>query len=110
MARRAGVPAAGLLLAASRSLCRARGPALRCRVALVRAVVTAASQAGAIRLSVQAEPASTAALQLYRISGFVPVDDLHILLLGLPLLRTAHQVSGHPWTSRTGEPLVPADT
>ena len=52
--------------------------------ALVTAVVTAASQAGAIRLSVQTEPANTAALQLYRTSGFVPVDDLHILSLDLP--------------------------
>jgi hypothetical protein len=78
--------------------------------ALVRAVVTAASQAGAIRVSVQTEPANTAALQLYRTSGFVSVDDLQILLLGLPLLRKAHQVSGHPCTSRTGEPLVPEDT
>ena len=56
--------------------------------ALVRAVVTAASQAGAIHLSVQTEPANTAALQLYRTSGFVPVDDLHILSLDLPLSKT----------------------
>jgi len=51
--------------------------------ALVRAIATAASQVGAIRLSIQTEPANTAALQLYRTSGFVPVDDLHILSLDL---------------------------
>jgi GNAT superfamily N-acetyltransferase len=51
--------------------------------ALVTAVATAASQVGAIRLSIQTEPGNTAALQLYRTSGFVPVDDLHILSLDL---------------------------
>lgn len=51
--------------------------------ALVTAVATAASQVGAIRLSIQTEPANTAALQLYRTSGFDPVDDLHILSLDL---------------------------
>ena len=51
--------------------------------ALVTAVATAASQTGAIRLSIQTEPANTAALQLYRSSGFVPVDDLHTLSLDL---------------------------
>ncbi|MGN6678892.1 MAG: GNAT family N-acetyltransferase [Streptosporangiaceae bacterium] len=56
--------------------------------ALVRAVAAAASQAGAIRLSIQTEPANTAALQLYRASGFVPVDDLHILSLDLPPSNT----------------------
>lgn len=62
-------------------------PARRCGAgrALVRAVVTAASHAGAIRLSVQTEPANTAALQLYRTSGFAPVDDLRILSLDLPV-------------------------
>ena len=51
--------------------------------ALVTAVAAAASQGGAIRLSIQTEPANTAALQLYRTCGFVPEDDLHILSLDL---------------------------
>ena len=52
--------------------------------ALVGAVRTAASAAGAIRLSVQTEPANTAAVALYRASGFLPVEDLHVLSLDLP--------------------------
>lgn len=52
--------------------------------ALVSAVRAAATAAGAIRLSVQTEPGNTAALQLYRTSGFIPVEDLNILALGLP--------------------------
>jgi|SRR6185437_1271638 len=56
--------------------------------ALVTAVATAASEDGAIRLSIQTEPANTAALQLYRTSGFVPVEDLHILSLDLAPANT----------------------
>jgi GNAT superfamily N-acetyltransferase len=52
--------------------------------ALVGAVRAAASAAGAIRLSVQTEPGNTAALALYRASGFLPVEDLHVLALDLP--------------------------
>ena len=52
--------------------------------ALVGAVRAAASAAGAIRLSVQTEPANTAAVALYRASGFLPVEDLHVLSLDLP--------------------------
>lgn len=52
--------------------------------ALVQAVRAAASAAGAIRLSVQTEPANAAALQLYRTSGFAPVEGIQILVLDLP--------------------------
>ena len=52
--------------------------------ALVGAVRAAASEAGAIRLSVQTEPGNTAALALYRASGFLPVEDLSVLALDLP--------------------------
>jgi GNAT superfamily N-acetyltransferase len=51
--------------------------------ALVGAVRQAATAAGAIRLSVQTEPSNIAALQLYRASGFVPVEDIQILTLPL---------------------------
>ena len=51
--------------------------------ALVGAVRQAATVAGAIRLSVQTEPSNTAALHLYRTSGFVPVEDIQILALPL---------------------------
>jgi len=51
--------------------------------ALVGAVHQAATAAGAIRLSVQTEPSNIAALQLYRTSGFVPVEDIQILSLPL---------------------------
>jgi GNAT superfamily N-acetyltransferase len=51
--------------------------------ALVGAVRRAATAAGAIRLSVQTEPSNIAALQLYRTSGFVPVEDIQILALPL---------------------------
>jgi GNAT superfamily N-acetyltransferase len=51
--------------------------------ALVGAVRQAATAAGAIRLSVQTEPSNIAALQLYRTSGFVPIDDIQILALPL---------------------------
>ena len=44
--------------------------------ALVSAVRAAASAAGAIRLSVQTEADNTAALQLYRTSGFTPVSQV----------------------------------
>jgi ribosomal protein S18 acetylase RimI-like enzyme len=52
--------------------------------ALVGAVRAAACAAGAIRLSVQTEPGNTAALALYRASGFLLVEDLHVLSLDLP--------------------------
>lgn len=57
----------------------------RCSVgrALVQAVRAAASVAGAIRLSVQTEPDNAAALQLYRTSGFAPVEGIQILALDL---------------------------
>jgi GNAT superfamily N-acetyltransferase len=55
--------------------------------ALVGAVRQAATAAGAIRLSVQTEPSNVAALELYRTSGFVPVEDIQIL--ALPLLTPA---------------------
>jgi hypothetical protein len=45
----------------------------------------AATAAGAIRLSVQTEPGNVAALQLYRTSDFVPVEDIQTL--ALPLQR-----------------------
>jgi hypothetical protein len=51
--------------------------------ALVDAVRQAAIAARAIRLSVQTEPGNIAALQLYRTSGFVPVEDIQILALRL---------------------------
>ena len=51
--------------------------------ALVGAVRQAATAAGALRLSVQTEPSNIAALQLYRTSGFVPVEDIQILALPL---------------------------
>jgi GNAT superfamily N-acetyltransferase len=51
--------------------------------ALVGAVRQAAIAAGAIRLSVQTEPSNIAALQLYRTSGFAPVEDIQILALPL---------------------------
>jgi ribosomal protein S18 acetylase RimI-like enzyme len=51
--------------------------------ALVGAVCQAATAAGAIRLSVQTEPSNIAALQLYRTSGFAPVEDIQILALPL---------------------------
>ena len=51
--------------------------------ALVDAVRQAATAAGAIRLSVQTEPSNIAALQLYRTSGFAPVEDIQILALPL---------------------------
>lgn len=51
--------------------------------ALLDAVRAAAAAAGALRLSVQTEPGNNAALQLYRTSGFVPVEDLQILMLPL---------------------------
>lgn len=51
--------------------------------ALVAAVRAAAEAAGAIRLSVQTEPDNAAALQLYRASGFVLVDEVSILALPL---------------------------
>jgi GNAT superfamily N-acetyltransferase len=50
---------------------------------LLGAVRRAATAAGAIRLSVQTEPGNIAALQLYRTSGFVPVEDIRILTLPL---------------------------
>lgn len=49
--------------------------------ALLTAVRQAAAAAGALRISVQAEPGNTAALQLYRTSGFIPVQDLQVLML-----------------------------
>src|SRR6185437_15077845 len=51
--------------------------------ALVGAIRQAATAAGAIRLSVQTEPSNIAALQLYRTSGFAPVEDIQILALPL---------------------------
>jgi GNAT superfamily N-acetyltransferase len=59
--------------------------ARRCGVgrALVSAVRPAAAAAGAIHLSVQREVGSTAALQLYQASGFLPQEDLQILVLDL---------------------------
>jgi len=49
--------------------------------ALLNAVREAATAAGALRVSVQAEPGSTAALRLYRTSGFAPVEGLQVLML-----------------------------
>jgi GNAT superfamily N-acetyltransferase len=51
--------------------------------ALLDAVRQAAADAGAIRLSVQTEPGNSAALQLYRTTGFIPVEDLCVLSLPL---------------------------
>jgi GNAT superfamily N-acetyltransferase len=51
--------------------------------ALVGAVRQAAIAARAIRLFVQTEPGNIAALQLYRTSGFVPVEDIQVLALPL---------------------------
>ena len=48
--------------------------------ALVGAVCQAATAAGH-PLVVQTEPSNIAALQLYRTSGFVPVEDIQILAL-----------------------------
>jgi len=56
--------------------------------ALLQAVRQAASAAGATRLSVQTEPANTAALQLYRTSGFTPVRGIEALILPLHQDRT----------------------
>ena len=47
--------------------------------ALLDAVCQAAAAAGAVRVSVQTEPGNTAALQLYRTSGFTMVEDLQVL-------------------------------
>jgi GNAT superfamily N-acetyltransferase len=49
--------------------------------ALLDAVRHAATAAGATRLSVQTEPGNAAALRLYRMSGFVPIEDLQVLSL-----------------------------
>jgi GNAT superfamily N-acetyltransferase len=49
--------------------------------ALLGAVRQAAADAGAIRLSVQTEPSNTAALQLYRTTGFILVEELCVLSL-----------------------------
>lgn len=59
--------------------------ARRCGVgrALLRAVCQAATADGATRLSVQTEPANSAALQLYRTSGFTPVRGIEALILPL---------------------------
>ena len=51
--------------------------------ALLQAVRQAATAAGATRLSVQTEPANTAALHLYRTSGFTPVRGIEALILPL---------------------------
>jgi GNAT superfamily N-acetyltransferase len=48
-----------------------------------RALLQAAIAAGATRPSVQTEPANTAALQLYRTSGFTPVRGIEALILPL---------------------------
>src|SRR5262245_61371269 len=58
--------------------------------ALVGAVRQAATAAGAIRLSVQTEPSNIAAVQVYRTSGFVPVEDIRTL--ALPLQRDAYDL------------------
>jgi GNAT superfamily N-acetyltransferase len=59
--------------------------ARRCGVgrALVSTVRSAAAAAGAIHLSVQTEVGNTAALQLYQANGFLPEEDLQILVLDL---------------------------
>jgi GNAT superfamily N-acetyltransferase len=51
--------------------------------ALVGAIRQTAIAAGAIRLSVQTESSNLAALQLYRTSGFVSVEDIQVLALTL---------------------------
>lgn len=51
--------------------------------ALLSAVSQAAVAAGALRVSVQTESGNVAALQLYRASGFVPVEGLQGLVLPL---------------------------
>jgi GNAT superfamily N-acetyltransferase len=51
--------------------------------ALLNAVRKAAAAAGATRVSVQTEPGNTAALQLYRTSGFFPVEGIRVLMLPL---------------------------
>jgi GNAT superfamily N-acetyltransferase len=56
--------------------------------ALVEAVRQAATNAGATRLPVQTEPASTAALQLSTTSGFIPVHSIEALILPLHQDRT----------------------
>lgn len=48
---------------------------------LIRHVVAAAEDAGAVRLSLQTESDNTAALGLYRSLGFRPVDGLALLNL-----------------------------
>jgi len=58
--------------------------------ALVGAVRQAATAAGAIRLSVQTEPGNIAALQLYRTSNFVAVENIQTL--ALPLQRDAYDL------------------
>ena len=55
-------------------------PALRGRARAARGC-RQATAAGATYLWVQTEPASTAALQLYRTSGFPPVHSIEILVL-----------------------------
>jgi hypothetical protein len=50
------------------------------RSRLLEAVRQAATAVGATRLSVQTEPANTAALQLYRTSGFTPVQGIEALV------------------------------
>lgn len=56
--------------------------------ALLQAARQAAVAAGATRLSAQTEPANTAALQLYRTSGFTPVRGSEALILPLHQDRT----------------------
>jgi GNAT superfamily N-acetyltransferase len=56
--------------------------------ALLQTVRQAAAAAGATRLSVQTEPTNTAALQLYRTSGFTLVRGVEALILPLPQDRT----------------------
>ena len=70
-------------------------PGARRRVAraLVGAVCQAATAAGAIRLSVQTEPSNIAALQLYRTSGFAPVEDIQLKELGIGLHQ--RKLAGH---------------
>ncbi len=63
--------------------------ARRCGVgrALVSTVRASAAAAGAIYLSVQTEVGNTAALQLYQTNGFLPQEDLQILVLDLDPAR-----------------------
>ncbi len=49
----------------------------------MQAVHQAATAADATRLSAQTEPANTAALQLYRTSGFTPVQGIEAPILHL---------------------------